>query len=147
MAITALVPLEARITTLNAIRLGIAAPTALYVGLGTNQSNTPADDDTGANIAARALETDKYSGGSRPQWIADETPATTDSLSNSASKASFTFTEAISIWHIFGISTLTINDVAGKLSWHAVRPTAKVFEIGDIYDIQATTTIEDGGVP
>lgn len=82
--------------------------------LGIFQGNyTPVATDTAATIASNSTECSAYSGGSRPTW----TPAapSSQSITNSASPATFTFTGSATIYGAFLISSSTINGTAGTL--------------------------------
>lgn len=84
---------------------------------------TPVNTDTGGTIAANATESIAYSGATRPAW----TPAApaSQSITNSASMASFTFNATKTIYGAFLISTNVMQDTGGHLFSAAQFSTPK----------------------
>ena len=92
--------------------------------LGIYKANyTPVATDTAANIASNSTESADYTSATRPVW----TPAasTAQSITNSASQATFTFNASITVYGAFLISNSTINGTAGTLFGAALFATPK----------------------
>ena len=92
--------------------------------LGLFQGNyTPVATETAATIAASATENAGYGGTSRPAFTT--VAASGESVTNSASRASYTFGGSYTIYGAFLISNVTINGTAGVLFSAAQFATAK----------------------
>ena len=94
--------------------------------LGLFQGNyTPVATDTAATIAANSTEASGYTAGVRQPWV--QAGASAQSITNSASRASFTFNyvSATSIYGAFLASTATISGTSGTLFSAARFSTAK----------------------
>ena len=92
--------------------------------LGVFEGNyTPVATDTAAVISANATESSAYSGSVRPTW----TPAAPSgqSITNTASRAAFTFNATKTIYGAFLASSATIGGTGGKLFSAARFATAK----------------------
>ena len=92
--------------------------------LGVFEGNyTPVATDTASTIAASSTESSAYSGGVRPTW----TPAAPSgqSITNSASRASFTFNATKTIYGAFLISSSAIGGTSGVMFSAARFSTAK----------------------
>jgi hypothetical protein len=126
-----------------ALSNGTIIPT-WYIGLFKNNYTPVAADVkstfTGAGVANEASS--EYSETVRPTWV-DAGPVT-QSISNSASPAVFTFTAAVTIFGAFMTSTSTKGDTAGTLLAASKFTTSKVMAIADqlniSYIISATST-------
>lgn len=82
--------------------------------LGIFQGNyTPVSTDTASVIASNSTECSSYSGGVRPTWV--NAAPSSQSITNSASPATFTFTGSQTIYGAFLISNSTINGTSGTL--------------------------------
>ena len=104
---------EGLIAMLNATFAGGSAVTTWYMGLFSN-NYTPVSTDGAATIVANAGEFTGYSGGARPTF----SPAAASglpTLTNSASRASFTFTGAATLTGAFLISSATPGSNTGTL--------------------------------
>ena len=104
---------EGLIAMLNGTFAGGTTITSWYLGLFQN-NYTPVASDGAATITANAGEFTGYSGGARPTF----TPAAasgTPSLTNSASRASFTFTGAATLTGAFLVSSPTLGGNTGTL--------------------------------
>jgi hypothetical protein len=89
------------------IALGAQASIASwYLGLFSG-NYTPVAADTAATIAANATEVSAYTAGARQLFV--PASATTQSITNSASQASFTFNASATIYGAFLISSSIIN--------------------------------------
>lgn len=98
--------------------------------LGIFQANyTPVSTDTAAVIAANSTESTAYSGGVRPTW----TPAapSSQSITNSASRATYTFTGSVTIYGAFLVSNSTQNGTSGTLFAAAQFSASKAVVSGD----------------
>lgn len=97
---------------LDAYLHGSAQTTTWYVGL-FEGNYTPLATDTGANIVANATECTAYTESVRPTWT--EAAASSQSITNSANKATFTMNATKTVYGAFLISTNTKSDTAGIL--------------------------------
>lgn len=98
--------------------------------LGVFEGNyTPVAGDTAAGIAAASTESSAYSGGVRPAWTPGAVASKT--VSNSASRASFTFSASKTIYGAFMISSAVINGTSGKLLSAARFSSSKSVQSGD----------------
>ena len=86
--------------------------TTWYVGLFSG-NYTPLSTDTAATIASNATEVTAYSAGVRQTWT--PVSASSQSITNSASQASFTFNNTVTVYGAFLVSTSTISGTSGKL--------------------------------
>lgn len=98
--------------------------------LGLFQGNyTPVATDTAATIAANSTESSLYTAGARQTWV--QAGVSSQSITNSASRASFTFSSGTTIYGAFLASTSTINGTSGTLFSAARFTTAKTVTAGD----------------
>jgi hypothetical protein len=126
-----------------ALSNGVIIPT-WYIGLFKNNYTPIATDVkatfTGSGVANEA--TTEYSETIRPTWV--DAGAASQSISNSASPAVFTFASAVTIYGALMTSTNTKGDTAGTLLAAAKFTTSKVMAIADqlniSYIISATST-------
>lgn len=126
-----------------ALSNGTIIPT-WYLGLFKNNYTPVASDIkstfTGSGVANEA--TTEYSETIRPTWV--DAGSVTQSISNSASPAVFTFSAAVTIYGALMTSTSTKGDTAGTLLAAAKFTTSKVMAIADqlniSYIISATST-------
>lgn len=102
--------------------------TSWYIGLFSG-NYTVLSTDTAASIAANATETTAYSAGARQVW----TPAgpTAQSITNSASQATFTFNSNATVYGAFLISSATISGTTGTLFSGAQFGSSKSAVSGD----------------
>lgn len=115
-------------STLNVVFNGASQITAWYIGL--FQGNyTPVATDTGATIAANSTEFSGYSGGARPGYVV--VSSTAQLITNTASKASFTFTSGGTLYGAFLASSSTINGTSGALMSAARFPAARTVYAAD----------------
>jgi hypothetical protein len=99
-----------------------AAQQTWYLGL--FQGNyTPVATETAATVAASSTENAGYGGTTRPTFTT--VSASGESVTNSASRASYTFTGSYTIYGAFLISNSTISGTAGVLFSAAQFATAK----------------------
>ena len=118
------------LTAMLSIMLGGGGQiTAWYLGLFTG-NYSPVATDTAATIAANSTEATGYTAGARQQWL----PATaaSQSITNSASQASFTFNATQTIYGAFLVSSATINGTSGKMFSGAQFGTAKAVVNNDV---------------
>ena len=111
-----------------------------YVGL-FEGNYTPTNAVTAATIAGLATECTAYTAGTRPTWTA--VAATAKQLTNSASRASFVFNAAKSIYGGFLVSSSTKGGTAGTLFSAARFTTAKAVDSGDELLVTYTLTAAD----
>ena len=98
--------------------------------MGLFQGNyAPVLTDTAANWAANATEASSYSSATRPAW----TPAApaSQSITNSASPSSFTFTANLTLYGIALISNNVIGGTAGTLVSEATFAAPKAVSTND----------------
>lgn len=97
---------------LDVVLHGSTQATTWYVGL-FEANYTPVATDTGANIAANSTESTAYDESARQTWT--EAAASSQSITNSASKATFTINASKTIYGAFLISDNTKGGTAGTL--------------------------------
>jgi hypothetical protein len=115
-------------SALNVIFNGVTQITSWYIGL--FQGNyTPVPTDTAATIAANSTESSAYTAGVRQGFV--PASSTAQVSTNSASKASFTFSSGVTIYGAFLASTATINGATGVLMSAARFATSRVVDSGD----------------
>jgi len=113
---------------LNASFGQTSALTSWYIGL-FEGNYTPVAGVTAATIAGLATETTAYTSGTRPAWTT--VSATAKSLTNSASRASFTFNATKTIYGAFLVSSSTKSGTSGTLFSAARFTTAKTVDTDD----------------
>jgi hypothetical protein len=96
--------------TLNVMLNGSSQLTSWYLALYTG-NYTPIATDTAASLPGNATETSAYTSATRPQW----TPAAASgqSISNSASRASYTFNASNTIYGAFMTSSSVVGGTSG----------------------------------
>lgn len=119
---------------------GTAKPANWYAGV-FEGNYTPVATVTGATIAAAATECTAYDEAARPAYTV--VAASSQTSTNNASKAVFTFNASKTIYGGFIITTATKSDTAGKLlsavrfsSSHAVQDN---YELNLRYDLTAAS--------
>lgn len=90
---------------------------------------TPVATVTAATITAASTETTAYASATRPEYV--EAAAASQSITNSASRASFVFNATKTIYGAFLISNPTKSATTGTLFSAARFATAKSVESGD----------------
>ena len=108
---------------------GAAQISTWFMGL-FEGNYTPLATDTAASIAPNATETSTYSGGTRPQW--SPAPPANQTITNGATRASFTFTADKTIYGAFLASSPTIGGTGGKLFGAARFPAPKAVSNTDV---------------
>jgi hypothetical protein len=98
---------------LDVVFRGQSGPGAWYLGL-YQGTYTPVATVTAATIAAASNELIDYSEPTRPAWVPG--PVDNRVVSNSASRATFTFTAARTVRGAFLINNATKNGTAGILA-------------------------------
>jgi hypothetical protein len=107
------------------LNAGLAAGsqiTTWYLGLFSG-NYTPVATDAAATIAANSTETSAYTAGARQQFV--PVSASGQQVTNSASRASFTFNAGTTIYGAFLVSSSTINGTTGTLISAAQFGSAK----------------------
>lgn len=121
---------------------GDTAASAWYVGL-FNTAHTPAAGDTAATIATTAGESSAYDEVTRPLWV--EVGASNQSITNSASKATFTINAPTTIYGAFLISDSTKAGTNGTLFAVSRFPAARTVIATDqllvTYTLQAQSSV------
>lgn len=99
-----------------------------YLGL-FEGNYTPVATVTAATIAAASTECTAYASSTRPEFV--EAAASGQSITNSASRASFVFNASKTIYGAFLVSNSAKSSTAGTLFSAARFSSAKVVESGD----------------
>ena len=102
--------------------------TTWYLGL-FEANYTPVSTDTAATIASNSTETSAYSAGVRQTF--SPAAASSQSITNSASRATFTFNATKTIYGAFLVSSSVISGTSGKLFSAAQFGTSKSVTSGD----------------
>lgn len=113
---------------LNIMLHGNTQITAWYIGL-FEGNYTPVAGVTAATIVAAATECTAYTQSTRPAY--DEAAASSQSITNSASRATFTFNATKTVYGAFLTSLSTKSGTTGTLFSAARFGTAKNVESGD----------------
>jgi hypothetical protein len=117
------------LTALLGVMLGGATQMpSWYLGLFVG-NYTPVATDTAAVIAANSTETNAYSSATRPQFV--PAAAAAQSITNSASQATYTFNASITVYGAFLVSTSTISGTTGTLFSAARFASSKSVVSGD----------------
>ena len=111
--------------------------TAWYIGLFSNNYTILASD-TAATISANSGEVTQYTAGTRQTW--SSAPPASQSISNSATQASFTFNSTLTVYGAFLISSSAINGTSGTLFSGAQFGSAKAVVNSDILQLTYTFT-------
>src|SRR3974390_3460210 len=111
--------------------------TAWYIGLFSNNYTILASD-TAATISANSGEVTQYTAGTRQTW--SSAPPASQSISNSATQASFTFNSTLAVYGAFLISSSAINGTSGTLFSGAQFGSAKAVVNSDILQLTYTFT-------
>lgn len=99
-----------------------------YLGL-FEGNYTPVVGDVGTTIAASATETIALTNTVRPTWT--PAAAAAKAITNAASRATFTFNAAKTIYGGFLISNNTLNGSTGKLFAASRFTSAKLVDVND----------------
>lgn len=113
---------------LNIMLHGSTQITAWFIGL-FEGNYTPVAGVTAATIVAAATECTAYTQSTRPAY--DEAAASSQSITNSASRATFTFNATKTVYGAFLTSLSTKSGTTGTLFSAARFSTAKNVESGD----------------
>lgn len=117
---------------LNAL-LGIMFNGVTQIGtwyLGIFEGNyTPAATLTAATVTSASTECTAYTSATRPEYV--EAAAASQSITNSANRASFVFNATKSVYGAFLVSTSTKSGTSGTLFSAARFASAKAVESGD----------------
>jgi len=111
--------------------------TAWYIALFSNNYTILASD-TAATISANAGEVTQYTAGVRQTW--SSAPPSAQSISNSATQASFTFNASLTVYGAFLISSSAINGTSGTLFSGAQFGSPKAVVSSDILQLTYTFT-------
>lgn len=122
---------------LNAALGNGAVITTWYVGLFSGNYTVLASD-TASNIASASTEVSAYAAGARQAWT--PVTATTQSITNAASQASFTFNGSVTVYGAFLVSTATISGTGGTLFSGAQFGSAKSVVATDILQLTYSYT-------
>lgn len=113
---------------LNIMFHGSTQITSWYIGL-FEGNYTPVATVTAATIVAAATECTAYTQSTRQAY--DEAAASSQSITNSASRATFTFNASKTIYGAFLVSLATKSGTTGTLFSAAKFSTSKSVESGD----------------
>ncbi len=108
--------------TLNIMLNSFSQITSWYLGLFTG-NYVPVAGDTAASLPGNSTECTNYSAGTRQQW--QPAAASGQSITNSASRASFTFNATVTIYGAFMVSSSVIGGTSGTSFSAAQFSTAK----------------------
>lgn len=111
--------------------------TAWFIGLFSN-NYTILSSDTAATIAANAGEVTQYTAGTRQAW--QPAPPASQSITNAANQASFTFNATLNVYGAFLISSSAINGTSGTLFAGAQFGSSKSVVASDILQLTYTFT-------
>lgn len=114
-----------------------AVVTAWYIALFSNNYTILASD-TASNISASAGEVTQYTAGVRQTW--SSAPPSSQSITNSATQASFTFNASLTVYGAFLISSSAINGTSGTLFSGAQFGSPKAVVSSDILQLTYTFT-------
>lgn len=108
--------------------------------LGIFEGNyTPVSTVTAATIASASTECTAYASSTRPEYT--EAAASSQSITNSANRASFVFNAAKTVYGAFLISNSTKSGTTGTLFSAARFATSKAVESGDELLLTYTFTV------
>lgn len=107
---------------------GATQITSWYLGI-FEGNYTPVATVTAATIVSAATECTAYTSGTRPEYV--EAAPSSQSITNSASRASFVFNAAKTVYGAFLISNPAKSATTGTLFSAARFGTAKTVESGD----------------
>lgn len=113
---------------LNVMFHSAAQITTWYVGL-YEGNYTPVATVTAATIASAATETTAYTQTARPEFV--EAAAASQSITNSANRATFTFNDTKTVYGAFLVSTATKSGTTGTLFSAARFASSKAVVSGD----------------
>ncbi len=119
---------------LNNALAGVAAQTSWYIGIFSG-NYTPALTDTGATIASNSTESAAYTSTTRPAWTPPSGGTSNQTISNSASPASFTMNASVTIYGAFLVSSNVINGTAGDLMAASQFSAARALLSGDVLNV------------
>jgi hypothetical protein len=132
---------EGLTATLNIMLGGGTQITTWYIALFTG-NYTPVATDTAASLPGNSTEATGYTGGSRPQF--QPAAAASQSITNSASKASYTFNATQTIYGAFMVSSGVISGTSGTSFSAALFGTSKNVVNADMllltYSLGATSS-------
>lgn len=123
---------------LDVVLHGVAAVNPWYVAI-FEGNYTPLATDTAATIVASSTECTAYTEATRPEYI--EAAAATQSITNSASRATFSFNASKTIYGAFLTSVATKSATTGTLLAADKAGTAKVVTSGDQLLVTYTLTL------
>lgn len=116
---------------------GVAQISAWYLGI--FQGNyTPVLTDTAATVSVNSTECSSYTQGARQLW--QPAAAASQSITNSANPATFTFNAAVTVYGAFMVSSNAIGGTSGTLWGEAAFSSAKAVSSGDQLLITYTFT-------
>lgn len=113
---------------LNVMFNGTTQISTWYLGI-FEGNYTPVATVTAATITSASTESTAYASATRPEYV--EAAASGQSITNSASRASFVFNATKTIYGAFLISNATKSATTGTLFSAARFSTAKAVESGD----------------
>jgi hypothetical protein len=111
--------------------------TTWFIGLFSNNYSI-LSSDTAATIAANAGEVTQYAAGTRQSW--QSVPPASQSITNAANQASFTFNATLNVYGAFLVSSSAINGTSGVLFSGAQFGSPKNVVSSDILQLTYTFT-------
>lgn len=105
-----------------------AQTTTWYLGI-FKGNYTPVATVTAATITSASTEATEYASSTRPEYV--EAAPASQSITNSASRASFVFNAAINVYGAFLVSSNVKSGTSGVLFSAARFSSVKAVEIGD----------------
>ena len=113
---------------LNVMFNAATQTTTWYTGI-FEGNYTPVSGVTAATIASAATECTAYTSSTRPEYV--EAASSSQNITNSASRSSFVFNAAKTVYGAFLVSSSVKNGTTGVLFSAARFGTAKTVESGD----------------
>lgn len=111
--------------------------TTWFIGLFSNNYNI-LSSDTAATIAANSGEVTQYTAGTRQSW--QSVPPASQSITNAANQASYTFNATLNVYGAFLVSSSAINGTSGVLFSGAQFGSPKAVVNTDILQLTYTFT-------
>lgn len=126
---------------LDVVLHATAANATWYAGI-FKGNYTPLATDTGANIAANSTEATEYSEATRVEYV--EAASASQSITNSANKATFTINATVTIYGAFLASTNTKSGTSGVCFAASKFSSSRDLVLNDellvTYTVSATST-------
>lgn len=125
---------------LDVVGHGATQVTTWYIGL-FKGNYTPLATDTAANITANSTEATEYDEATRVEWV--EAAAASQSITNSASEATFNINATVTIYGAFMVSASTKSGTTGTLLAASRFTTARALQNLDDFLVTYTLNASD----